>query len=51
MPEDKQKKREHDRRYREKQKLINPQYMDKRRDVCRKSYKKLISEMSSSDIG
>ena len=49
MPEDLQKKRERDRRYRERQKKTNPQYLEKRRAICKKSHCKKVSNMSNRE--
>jgi hypothetical protein len=47
MPEDVEKKRERDRRYREKQKALNKDaYLSRRRENCNRSYKKKVEEMT-----
>jgi hypothetical protein len=50
MPEDIQKKRERDKKYREKQKQSNKEeFLVRRREICRKSYRKKVDGLSARD--
>lgn len=50
MPNDIAKKRKRDKRYREKKKLENlEEYRQRRREICKKSYKKKMAEMTIRD--